>query len=332
MHKRLSLQQLLGIQTSFFQHVQNIMKSERCPMFKQLLKAVTKEGDEIYYIREGSGYFRIIKKDETNYTLIDEVEKIELPIWEAEINQIHNLLKWDKKVQKIMKDNKSIRNTLEEEYLKGQRKTFLEKPYIVYDIETIWTTNDLKSHEFTVGYMFDSTSWAYRYISKEGAKRFADFLLGYEWWIVAFNQLWFDNAVLINNVWYGEKELAILNEKSVDIFYFIWNKLKRKIGLNKLSEALIWIKKTLSDGLEWSKLYKEYIATGDEKLLSTVKSYCKNDVKMTFLVFLYLLKYQKLLLDGTEIIFNDKELQEFGRVLEAEDMTEKNGQQTIFQE
>ncbi len=332
MHKRLSLLQVLGIQTSFFQRIQSIMKTERCPLFKQLLKTVTKDGNEIYYLREWNGYFRIVKKDEENYTLIDEVEKIEIPLSQADINEIHNLLKWDKKVQKLMKDNKSIRNTLEEEFSKDQRRTFLEKPYIVYDIETIWTTNDLKSHEFTVWYMLDSTTGAYRYISKEGARRFADFLLEYEWRIVGFNQLGFDNFVLLNNVWYGEKELAILNEKSIDIFYFIWNRLKRKIWLNKLSEALVGIKKTLSDGLEWSKLYKEYVATGDEKLLSTVKGYCKNDVKMTLLVFLYLIKYQKLLLDGAEVEFNDEELQEYARVIDSEILTEKNNQQTIFQE
>lgn len=331
MHKRLSLKELLGIQTSFFQRLQGVMKTERCPMFKQLLKTVTKDGNEIYYMREGNGYFRIVKKDEMSYTLIDEVEKIELPIEEQETNEIHNLLKGDKKVQKIMKDNKSIRNTLEEEFTKGEWRSFLEKPYIVYDIETIWTTNDLKSHEFTVGYMLDSTTGSYRYVSKEGAKKFADFLLEYEWRIVAFNQLWFDNEVLINNVWYWQKELDILNEKSVDIFYFIRNKLKRKIGLNKLSEAFVGVKKTLTDWLEWVRLYKEYLETGEEKLLNTVKNYCKNDVKMTLLVFLYLLKYQKLLLDGDELEFTDEDLREFGRVLWS-DIPETTSQQTIFQE
>ncbi|MEI7478007.1 MAG: ribonuclease H-like domain-containing protein [bacterium] len=41
-------------------------------------------------------------------------------------------------------------------------------------------------------------------------------------------------------------------------------------------------------------MYKEYLETGDTKLLDAVKKYCKNDVKMTHLVFLYLLKYKKL--------------------------------------
>lgn len=299
-------------------------------MFKQFLKVATKDGDEIYYMKEGNWYFRVIKKTDDEFILIDEVEKIELPINAAEISEIHNLLKWDKKVQKIMKGNKSIRNTLEDEFSREERRRFLDKPYIVYDIETIRTTNDLKSHEFTVWYMLDSTSGSYKYISKDAAKRFADFLLGYEWWIVAFNQLGFDNEVLIHNVWYWPEELAILNEKSVDIFYFIWNKLKRKIWLNKISEALIGVKKTLSDWLEWSRLYKEYLETGDEKLLNTVKNYCKNDVKMTLLVFLYLVKYKKLLLDDQEIDFSHEDLQEFGRVMSDNSWPELTAQQSIF--
>lgn len=299
-------------------------------MFKQFLKVATKDGDEIYYMKEGNWYFRVIKKTDDEFILIDEVEKIELPINAAEISEIHNLLKWDKKVQKIMKGNKSIRNTLEDEFSREERRRFLDKPYIVYDIETIRTTNDLKSHEFTVWYMLDSTSGSYKYISKDAAKRFADFLLGYEWWIVAFNQLGFDNEVLIHNVWYWPEELAILNEKSVDIFYFIWNKLKRKIWLNKISEALIGVKKTLADWLEWSRLYKEYLETGDEKLLNTVKNYCKNDVKMTLLVFLYLVKYKKLLLDDQEIDFSHEDLQEFGRVMSDNSWPELTAQQSIF--
>jgi hypothetical protein len=66
------------------------------------------------------------------------------------LNKIHNLLKGDKKVQKIMKDNQSIKDTLEKEFEAGERRTFMDKPYIVYDLETIWTTNDLKSHEISV--------------------------------------------------------------------------------------------------------------------------------------------------------------------------------------
>jgi hypothetical protein len=57
-----------------------------------------------------------------------------------------------------MKDNQSIKDTLEKEFENGDRRLFMDKPYIVYDLETIWTTNDLKSHEISVGYMVESTN------------------------------------------------------------------------------------------------------------------------------------------------------------------------------
>ncbi|MEI7478008.1 MAG: hypothetical protein WCJ81_06020 [bacterium] len=57
-----------------------------------------------------------------------------------------------------MKENQSIKATLQDEFDEGERKTFMGKPYIVYDIETTRTTNDLKNHELSVGYMVDSTT------------------------------------------------------------------------------------------------------------------------------------------------------------------------------
>jgi hypothetical protein len=49
-----------------------------------------------------------------------------------------------------MKDNQSIKKTLEEEFDKEERRTFMDKPYLVYDIETTWTSNDLKSQKFVL--------------------------------------------------------------------------------------------------------------------------------------------------------------------------------------
>lgn len=49
-----------------------------------------------------------------------------------------------------MKGNQSIKNTLEDEFDNGDRRTFLDKPYLVYDIETTWTSNDLKSQKFVL--------------------------------------------------------------------------------------------------------------------------------------------------------------------------------------
>jgi hypothetical protein len=99
---------------------------------------------------------------------------------DEELMQVHNLLKGDKKVQKIMKDNQSIKATLEEEFEKEERRTFMDQPYLVYDIETTWTTNDLKNQKFILGYMLDSTSGKYRLIEEESAEKFTDYLLKFE--------------------------------------------------------------------------------------------------------------------------------------------------------
>jgi hypothetical protein len=52
MYKRLTLEQLLGIQSGLFQRLQTVMKMERCQLLKELLRLVTKEGNDVYYIRE----------------------------------------------------------------------------------------------------------------------------------------------------------------------------------------------------------------------------------------------------------------------------------------
>ncbi len=328
MYKRLTLEQLLWIQSGLFQRLQTVMKTERCQLLKELLRTVTKDWNDVYYIREWNWYFRISKKWEDDYIFTDEVEKIELPVWPAELMQLHNLLKWDKKVQKIMKDNQSIKDTLEKEFEDGERKTFMDKPYLVYDIETTWTTNDLKNQKFVLWYVLDSTTGGYKLIEEKSAEKFIEHLLDFDWRIVGFNQIWFDNPVILYNTEFTEEKLAILNNKSIDIFYFVRQHLWRKISLNKLWEALIWLKKTLDSWAEWSKILKEYQLTWDKKLLEVVKKYCRNDVKMTHLIFLYLLKYKKLHDEWEEITFDDNDLLKYWQIIEEEKWV--SGQQWIF--
>jgi hypothetical protein len=52
-----------------------------------------------------------------------------------------------------------------------------------------------------------------------------------------------------------------------------------------------------------------------------VKKYCKNDVKMTMLLFLYLLKYKKLYDEGEEISFTDEEILKYGQLIEEDSAT-----------
>jgi hypothetical protein len=46
----------------------------------------------------------------------------------------------------------------------------------------------------------------------------------------------------------------------------------------------------------------------DEEALETLKQYCKNDVRMTALVLLYLLHYKKVFIEGEEITFSLDEI------------------------
>lgn len=330
MYKRMTIQQLLGIQTDFFKRLQTICKGARCVYLKEFLKVATKEWPDVYYLREGNGYFRVSKKSADSYIFTDEVEKIELAVNAEGIAELHNLLKGEKKVQNIMKTNTSIQSTLDTEFDNGEYRTFMGKPYLVYDIETIRWSNDLKSHQLTVGYALESSTGTYKLITSENAQKFVEYMLNYDGYIVGFYNIGFDNPVMLYNTEFTPEALEILNRKSIDICFFVQNILGKRMGLNKLSEALVGAKKTLTDGgLEGSKLYREYLEDGDVKKLTAVKKYCKQDVHMTHLLFLYLLKYQKLFDEWEEVTFTHDDIEKLA-IPKAEQVKELSQQSTIF--
>ena len=100
-------------------------------MLKEYLKIAFKDGNDVYYFREGSPYFRLSKKSDDCIIFADEAEKIELHASTDDINQLHNLLKAEKSLSKNIKNNLSIRDILEEEFNSGNLKTINGKPYIV---------------------------------------------------------------------------------------------------------------------------------------------------------------------------------------------------------
>ena len=106
------------------------------------------------------------------------------------------------------------------------------------------------------------------------------------------------------------EDLKKINEKSIDIYVFIQALTGKRMGLNKVSEALVGVSKTLASWAEWEVLRKKYLETKDETILETLKQYCKNDVRMTMLVFLYLMHFKKLFIEGEEITFTLEELEQ----------------------
>ncbi len=195
-----------------------------------------------------------------------------------------------------------------DEFKTGQYSQILDKPYLVYDIETT-TIDDLRSAKFLLAYAMypNGDKMEYECIMQEDLKGFVDKMLAFDGYIVGFNQIWFDNPVSVWNAGYGDPEIEILNQKSIDLYVFFQKLTKRRIGLNKLSEALVGVQKTLSSGAEGEVLWNKYQETGDKKFLEEFKKYCKNDVRMTALVMFYFLHFKKLFIEVEEFDFTIEE-------------------------
>ena len=92
---------------------------------------------------------------------------------------------------------------------------------------------------------------------------------------------------------------------------------KKRIGLNKISEALIGVTKNLEGGgASVESLWKEWKKTDDESILKSIQEYCKNDVRMTALLFLYFLHFKKLYIDGEEYVYDIPKFIEYSKTLD----------------
>ena len=118
---------------------------------------------------------------------------------------MHNLLKNKGKMKAMQKENKTILDQLLYEFQQGQRNLIEDKPFVVYDIETTYTGNGIHEQYFEMAYSIssdedNSEKLQYRYIDRDAMQRYADYLLDFDGWIVGYNQIGFDNPVLIHNV------------------------------------------------------------------------------------------------------------------------------------
>ncbi len=201
------------------------------------------ESERAYFFQSSKPLFRIQKLEEGKYRFVDEQDKIEVIASDKDVQALHNIL-GDTGVMKSMTKNQTIMDQIISEYQAGERDTIAGKPYVVYDIETTFDGPQLTNQHFEMAYSIASDdpheeSLPYKYIDRTSMKKYCDRLLAYDGWIVGYNQIGFDNPVLCMNVGYGEKEIEILNRKSLDPFLFLWKTLGRRISLNNASKALI---------------------------------------------------------------------------------------------
>ncbi len=183
-----------------------------------------------------------------------------------------------------------------EEFMLGAYNTIDGKPFLVYDIETT-VCDDIRDAEYLIGYAMypiEGNKMEYQYIGKEDLDAFVQKMIEFDGYIIGYNNIRFDNPVCIHNSTKNQQDIDILNNKTIDLFVFFQKMTGKKLGLNKVATALVNVQKTLESGAEGEVLWKQYLETKDETILEEFKKYCKNDVRMTALVLLYLLHYKKI--------------------------------------
>lgn len=312
MYKRFTIPQLTQISNKFLDNLEVIFKKERVYTFKDLLKVLFKQWDSVIYWQWSEPSFRFVRQKDGILVITDEKDRIELLVDADGINSLNALCKKD--TSKITKNNKSVLEILVEAYQAGEFREILGKPYLVYDIETLYATNDLRGLEFELWYAITSSDTNpdfhknFKYVWPEWLKKFVDFCMNFDGYIVGFNSLAFDNPVIAYNAWLDDHDIEYLNSKSIDLFMFIRNIANRRIGLNKVATGLVGLVKVLEwGGMEWAKLLLEYKKNWDTALFNKVKKYCKWDVEMTLWILLYFMKYLEFYLDGEHYTYSIEE-------------------------
>lgn len=306
MYKRFTIEELQTVQNNFVSNFYAIVKKEHCTMTIDFFKKIFREGNDVYYFNRWEAVFRFCKEDNEDLILMDEKEKVQVVLDEVSKRSFQNIIKNYLIKKEKVKGQKSIEQILMDAFQEWTLSTILWKKYMVYDIETTGSLDDLSQMKFTVAYAMEPNEqhkMTYEYIGIENLQEFVQQMLDFDGYIVGYNNIYFDNPVCIFNTGRSEEDLQKLNEKSIDLYVLIHTLTGKRMGLNKVSEALVAVSKTLESGAEWEVLYQKYIESGDEKLLEELKQYCKNDVRMTALVLLYLMYFKKVFMEGEEVTF-----------------------------
>jgi len=315
MYKRYTLNDLKTVQNNLIPNFFSILKKESCILPLDFFKKVFKDGNSIYYFNRWDATFRV-SEDHGLTTIIDEREKIEIVLDEVGRRELQSIIKTYITKKEKVQGQKTIEQILLDEFQKWFYNTILGKPYLVYDIETTSNVSNLKETKFLLGYCMRAkadNTMEYEYIDQWWLKKFIQKMVNFDGYIIGFNHIGFDNPVCIYNTEGTQEDLENINSKSIDLFLFIWALTGKRMGLNKLGTALINVSKTLDVGAQWEILWRKYEETGDLKALEEFKKYCKNDVRMTALVLLYFLHYQKIFMEGEEIWFWINDLIEKGK-------------------
>lgn len=318
MYKKFSIEELSTIKNNLIPHLHTIIQREKYQWVNDFFKNIFHEWNDIIYFDKGNPFLSISRIDNQIY-ISDEVDKIQIEIPEsnkAELN--HLMIRYISKKQR-QSWQKTIEQILMDAFVEWKFYSLLGKPYLVYDIETALISGEVSSANFPEYYIWYSMEevekgkMKYFCIMKEDLKEFVQKMLDFDGYIVWFNQIYFDNPVSVYNAWLSDEELKIINEKSLDLYVFFQQLTGKRMWLNKISDSLVWVTKTLDSWADVESLWKEWQQSNDNKILKRIQEYCKNDVRMTTLVLLYLLHFQKVDLDNEDFTFDIQKLIELSQ-------------------
>ncbi|GHV23350.1 hypothetical protein FACS189428_6750 [Clostridia bacterium] len=156
MYKKFTLAELKTISNDFILHLSDILKREKCEgNINAFYKVAFREGNELYYFDRGNVSFKIVLENNKLH-FFDEKEKIEVEVPADQKGYLQDLIR-DFVVHKGRQTGHTIKEILRAEFSNGAFAKMLDKPYLVYDIETSLIPDDknLKNVEFYIGYYME---------------------------------------------------------------------------------------------------------------------------------------------------------------------------------
>lgn len=342
MYKKFTIWQLTTIQNNVIPHIYQVILKESGWNEKDFIwvnaffsKVAFSEGNDVlYFDKNGRDPMLRLQLVDNTIHITDEIDNIQIQVPmdnKSELNSLVNRFiakKWKQIWQK------TIEQLLMDYFVEWNFYSILWKPYLVYDIETAlisWEVSEQNYPEYYLWFSLEEIQpWKMQYscIMKEDLKDFVQKMINFDWYIIWFNQLYFDNPVSVYNAWLSKEEVKIIDEKSLDLYVFFQQLTGRRMWLNKISDSLIWVTKTLDSWADVENLWKEWKSSNDNKILKKIQEYCKNDVRMTALVMLYLLQFKKVDLDNKEFTFDISQFIELSRPIDKKATTSVTAQKT----
>lgn len=333
MYKKMNLDDLLQVQTSLFERLVQLCVQQKHQFLKWLLKDIVADSERVFFIQQSKPTIGFYPLEDEALRLTDEVEHIELLMSADDVERLHNLLK-NKQTMITASKKDTVFQDLLKQFQTWTLSDFAGKPFLVYDIETTFDGRG-GEQEFAIAYAIDSSlnhaeQLNDQYIDRDGLRSFAQQLLDYPGRIVWFNQISFDNPITMHQAWFDAAALAIVQAKSLDPFQLVRGMTWRRMSLQAMATALIDAGKTLSSGAEGQALLDTWFRDGNIRALEKVKEYCKNDVAITLGVFLYMIYYQSVDLDGKHLVLDSKAFIQYGSKVTDDEVQFTDTQTSFF--